>query len=163
MESRQKAPPSGKPVKQNLTIGGYGKILLGYDGSANAKRALDRAIALATAQGADLRIVVAANTILPVYGTTAPYYPPNYADEVMSEGKKSLTEALDRAKEAGAQASGSVIDGYAAEVILDLADKEGADLIVLGRRGISRVERFLMGSVSSSVVGHSKCDVLVVK
>jgi len=100
---------------------------------------------------------------LPLYAPTAPYYPPDYADSVMKESEKSLAVALNRAEKAGVQASGLVKDGNAAEVILDAARGESADLIVMGRRGMSKVERFLMGSVSSSVVDHSKCDVLIVK
>ncbi len=150
-------------MKDDPAVPSYRKILLAYDGSDNAKRALERAIALATGVGAALRIVVAVNTILPVYGTTAPYYPPDYAEQVTKEGEKSLEEAISRAKEAAPKVSGSVMDGHPAEMILGQADREGSDLIVLGRRGISGVERFLMGSVSSSVVNHSKCDVLIVK
>jgi nucleotide-binding universal stress UspA family protein len=152
-----------KKLKDDPPVQSYKKILLGYDGSDNAKRALERAIALSTFEGASLRIVVAVNTILPVYGTTAPYYPPDYAEQVTQEGKKSLENAVGRAKEVTQKVSGSVMDGHPAEMILSLADKDGSDLIVLGRRGISGVERFLMGSVSSSVVSHSKCDVLIVR
>ena len=61
---------------------------MGYDGSENARRALERAIALSTREGAALRIVVAVNTMLPFYGTTAPYYAPDYAEEVTKEGQK---------------------------------------------------------------------------
>ena len=149
-------------MKSGAGAHGYRKILLGYDGSENARRALGRAIAIATEQAAALRIVVAVNTILRVYGP-APYYPPDYADQVIKEGEKTLAEAVGRAKQAGGKVSGSVEDGHPAEMILNLAEKESADLIVLGRRGISGVERFLMGGVSSTVVNHSKCDVLIVK
>jgi len=146
-----------KPVEN------YKKIMVGYDGSDNSKRALERAINVAERSGGALRIIVAVNTILPVYGTAAPYYPPNYAEDVTKEGKRLLGEAMDRAKEATQKVTGAVMDGHPAEMLLEAATKEGADLIVLGRRGISGVERFLLGGVSSSVVGHSKCDVLVVK
>jgi nucleotide-binding universal stress UspA family protein len=152
-----------KTLKDDPAVQNYRKVLVGYDGSDNAKRALGRAIALSACEGAALRIVVSVNTILPVYGTTAPYYPPDYAEQVTREGQKSLAEAVSRAKEANQKVSGSVMDGHPAEMILSSADREGSDLIVLGRRGISGVERFLMGSVSSSVVNHSKCDVLIVK
>ena len=146
------------PALQN-----YKKIVVGYDGSDNSKRALERAIALSAFEGATLRIVVAVNTILPMYGTTAPYYPPDYAEQVTKEGQRSLAEAVSRAKQVTQKISGSVMDGHPAEMILSSADRDGSDLIVVGRRGISGVERFLMGSVSSSVVNHSKCDVLIVK
>ena len=150
-------------MKQDPAVQNYRKILLGFDGSENAKRALERAIALSTGEGAALRIIVAVNTILPLYGTAAPYYPPDYAEQVTEQGRKSLAEAVGRAKEVTEGVSGSVLDGHPAEMILSSADRDGSDLIVLGRRGISGVERFLMGSVSSSVVSHSKCDVLVVR
>ena len=141
----------------------YKRILLGYDGSDNAKRALDRAIALATVDKASLRIVVAVNTILTVYGPSAPYYPSGYKEQVMKEGKSLLDAALKRADDAGVKVSGSVEDGHPAEIILDLSGSQRADLVVLGRRGISGLERFLLGGVSSTVMSHSECDVLIVK
>jgi nucleotide-binding universal stress UspA family protein len=141
----------------------YKKILIGYDGSENSKRALDRAIALTSAKGASLRIVVAVNTILTVYGPSAPYYPPGYQEQVMKEGRSLLDVAMKSAKDAGVKVSGSVQDGHPAEIILDLSESEGIDLVVLGRRGISGLERFLLGGVSSTVVSHSKCDVLIVR
>jgi len=150
-------------LKKDPTPQSYKKILVGYDESENAKRALERAIALAAQQGAAMRIVVVSNTVLTVYGPSAPYYPPGFAEQVMKKGESSLAAAMSRAKEAGRDVSGSVEDGHPAEVILDLAENEGIDLIVLGRRGISGVERFLMGGVSSSVLSHSKCDVLIVR
>jgi nucleotide-binding universal stress UspA family protein len=152
-----------KRLKGEPAVQRYRKIIVGYDGSENAKRALGRAIALSTGDGAALKIVVAVNTILPVYGTTAPYYPPDYAEEVTKDGRKLLADAVGRAKEVTKNVTGSVMDGHPVEMILASAEREGSDLIVLGRRGISGVERFLMGGVSSSVVNHSKCDVLIVK
>lgn len=141
----------------------YKRMLVGYDSSENAKRALARAIALSTEQGSAIQIVVVVTTVLTVYGPTAPYYPPGFPEQIIKEGKRSLEEALNTAKAFGSNVSGSVEDGHPSEIILRLAESEGIDLIVLGRRGISGVERFLMGGVSSSVVNHSKCDVLVVK
>jgi len=158
--------PGGTPrEKDSMRAAGgpYRRILAAYDGSENAKRALQKAVSLARAQSAALQIVVAVSLIMPVYGTAAPYYPPGYSEEVMKQGKKILGEALDRAKEAVPGATGVLKDGYASEVILAMAESDGVDLIVVGRRGMSRVERLLVGSVSSSVLSHSKCDVLVVK
>jgi nucleotide-binding universal stress UspA family protein len=150
-------------LKSGEDVMTYKKILVGYDGSENAKRALARAIALSTGQGATLRVVVAVSTVLTVYGPTAPYYPPGYPEQIMKEGKKLLEAAIGAAKDAGRAVSGSVEDGHPSEIILRLAESDRADLIVLGRRGISGIERFLLGGVSSSVVNHSKCDVLIVK
>jgi nucleotide-binding universal stress UspA family protein len=53
--------------------------------------------------------------------------------------------------------------GNPAAEILDTAEARGIELIVLGRRGMHTIERFLMGSVADRVVEHATCDVLVVK
>jgi nucleotide-binding universal stress UspA family protein len=142
----------------------YRKILVGYDGSNNSARALARASLLAaTNGGASLRIVVVVNTMVSSYGPTPPYYPENYFELMFEDGNKLLDQALVRCRSLGDKASGLVEEGHPAETILEVAKREEVDLIVIGRRGISGVQRFLMGGVSSSVVGHSICDVLVVK
>jgi nucleotide-binding universal stress UspA family protein len=56
----------------------------------------------------------------------------------------------------------SMIGNPAAE-ILNTAEQRGVELIILGRRGLHTIERFLMGSVADRVVQHAGCDVLVVK
>lgn len=150
-------------MKGSAAPRGYKKVLLGYDGSKNAKRALDRAVALATEGGGSLRVVVAVNTVMIVYGPEAPYYPPDYAEQVTKGGQGLLDEAVALAKQAGVEATGAVEDGHPAEVILRTSESQGTDLVVIGRRGISAARRFLMGGVSSSVVNHSKCDVLIVR
>jgi len=149
-------------VRSDEAPAGYKKILVGYDGSDNAKRALERAIALASDGRAAVRVVVAVSTVFVTYGPTS-YYPPDYAEQALRDGKRILSDALSEAKATGRNVSGSVEDGHPAEILLDCARREGADLVVVGRRGISGIERFLLGGVSSSVVNHSTCDVLVVK
>jgi nucleotide-binding universal stress UspA family protein len=142
----------------------YRKILVGYDGSKNARRALARASLMAAANGASLRILVVVNVMVYAYGPSPPNYPENYFELMFEDANKQLAQALDSCKDnASINASGIVEEGHPAETILDVAKRERADLIVIGRRGISGVQRFLMGGVSSSVVGHSDCDVLVVK
>lgn len=140
----------------------YKKVLAAYDGSPNAKRALTRAAHVAGATGASLRIVVAVNPITPSYGPIAPNYSQDFIETIMNEASRALKEALDACADVKG-VSGTVEEGRPAETILAVAKKEGADLIVVGRRGISGVERFLMGSVSNNVVNNSACDVLVVK
>ena len=50
-----------------------------------------------------------------------------------------------------------------ADAIVEYAEKNGIDLIVIGNKGAGAVERFLIGSVSSKVVSHAPCSVMVVK
>ena len=142
----------------------YRKILVCYDGSDNSTRALARAALLASTDGgASLRVLVVVNAMVSSYGPRPPYYPENYFELMFEDGNKLLDQALGRCQSLGDKASGLVEEGHPAETILEVAKREEVDLIVIGRRGISGVQRFLMGGVSSSVVGHSTCDVLIVK
>ena len=138
------------------------KILLGYDGSKNAKVALMRATEMTKTSNGELVIIVVASVPSP-----APYAKRSYYEEVYSEklehSQNLLAEALETAKGAGvAKVTGMVKEGFPAETIVSHALETNADMIVVGRRGIRGVERKLIGSVSSSVLAQSKCDVLVV-
>lgn len=155
-----KGVPS-EPSESGLVT--YRHILVGYDGSKNGDRALVRATELAKEAGATLIIIVVVNTTISSFSPVAPALPPSVFDQIVQDGKDALARAVSTAKETVRDVSGVLADGYAAEEILRVADENKADLIVLGRRGISAVERFLLGGVSSSVVGHSKCDVIIVK
>lgn len=150
-------------VKQTGPVQKYRKILVGYDGSENSGRALAKAVQVAAATGAKLRVLVVINTTPPGYGPYSTYYPQEFVDEMFDSANKSLDQAIKDASATIKDVSGLVEEGHPAERLLDLAKKEGVDLVVVGRRGISGFERLLLGGVSSSVVSHSPCDVLVVK
>ncbi len=142
----------------------YQMILVGYDGSDNAGRALNRAIELGKQSNAELRIAVVADTMsFAASAATGGIY--KRYDEQTRENAKSLAgAALDRANQAGLKnVYASAEEGQPADMILTLATEYKADLIVVGRRGIRGLERFLMGSVSSAVINNAKCDVLVVR
>lgn len=141
----------------------YSKVLVGYDGSDNSRRALGRATLVAAGTGAKLRILVVVNKIAPGFGPYSAYYPEEYVEEMFENAKKTLAQGIDIASATVKDASGLVEEGHPAETILEVAKSEGADLIVIGRRGVSGFERLLLGGVSSGVVSHSACDVLVVK
>jgi nucleotide-binding universal stress UspA family protein len=128
---------------------GYEQILLAYDGSKNAQSALSRAASLAETCRARLTIVVVV--------------PPSAYEETVKSGNEVLGKAVAKARRTVGDVTGVLRDGQAADEILAAAEEQRADLVVIGRRGLSAVERLLMGGTSSAVVAHSKCDVLVVK
>ena len=128
---------------------GYERILLAYDGSKNSETALSRAASLAERYGARLTIVVVV--------------PPSAFEETVQSGREVLGKAVAKAKRTVGDVTGVLRDGQAADEILTAAEEQGADLVVIGRRGLSAVQRLLMGGTSSAVVAHSNCDVLVVK
>jgi nucleotide-binding universal stress UspA family protein len=79
------------------------------------------------------------------------------------ERRHELAEARTALAEKGIEATVVERKGEAVSMIIDEAEKEGADVIVMGTRGVNAAERWLLGSVSSRVVQHAPCNVLVVR
>jgi nucleotide-binding universal stress UspA family protein len=133
------------------------RIVVGFDGSEHAHRALERAADIAG--GATLAIVSAANVQRMMRG--AGISPVDPADaEARSE---ALAEARKFVQERGVEAVFIEGHGNPADVIVQEAEESKADLIVVGARGLSATRRVFMGSVSTNVVHHAPCDVLVVR
>jgi nucleotide-binding universal stress UspA family protein len=142
---------------------GYQRILVGYDGSENSDRALNRAVELAKQSKAELRIVVAADTMSYAAYAGVGWYK-QFNERTKANAESLANSALETAERAGVEeVYASDEEGQPADMILTLAMEHKSDLVVVGRRGMRGLERFLMGSVSTAVINHAKCDVLVVK
>lgn len=132
-------------------------IVVGFDGSDAAERALERAGDLAGAQG---RLVVV--TARPT-AAQSPLTPEPILDAPSPIEQRDL---LERSRvllaERGVDASLVAMDGDPAEALLRTARSEDATLIVVGRKGSGYVTRALLGSTSENVIRHAPCDVLVV-
>jgi len=141
-------------------MGRFGKVLLAYDGSDASVNALEQAAALVrAADGGELIIVVVMH--LPEVGVEM--ISMNEARTALDEaGARMAGEAEARALKLGIKARSIVRMGTPYEEITGLAGEEGADVIVTGRRGMTRFERAMIGSVTSRVIGHSATDVLVI-
>ena len=136
------------------------KILLAYDGSDSAKKALDAALDLVAKYTAELFVLTVAQ-------------PPDFGEDVETEAiiensrnyHQGLLAPVKRRIEAGGgiQAHFEVAVGHPAEQIIYHADRHKVDLIVLGDRGRSKFVRLLLGSVSKQVVQHADRQVLVVR
>ena len=141
------------------------KILVGTDGSEEATLAAETAVALATRTGSKLHVLAV--------GPEYPYYElpdaPARFEEVLEEQKRATREVLDD-QVARIEASGATVEEAHLTMgerpdraIVDLAEKLGAGLIVVGSRGLGGLRRIAVGSVSDSVVRHAHCPVLVVR
>ena len=85
-------------------------------------------------------------------------------DELKFIGEHLLSKAMQACRDKGLEkVQQRVEEGYAAEVILDVANDSKAELIVIGSRGLGRLGQMLMGSVSNKVVHLASCPVTVVK
>jgi nucleotide-binding universal stress UspA family protein len=141
------------------------RILLATDGSEEADLAALRAVDLADASDSELHVVHVGvvPSFLKSYPGTLGYYDKLY-EQIEEESRELLRKQTWRVKAVGGTVAGTHLRmGEVALEIVALAEELGADLIVMGSRGLGGVRRALMGSVSDSVVRHAHCPVLVVR
>lgn len=135
-------------------------IVVGYDETEPAKRALERAADLATAFAAKLVVTSVAPVLIPSGprsgGAIDPTDTPGMHDEELAHAREYLT-----GRALAAEYVGGI--GSPADAIVEVADTHKADLIVVGTRSLGAIERLLGTSVSQSVAHHAHCDVLIVR
>jgi nucleotide-binding universal stress UspA family protein len=141
------------------------RILLATDGSEAAELAALRAVDLADATDSELHVVHVG--VVPIFLKSYPGtlgYDRKLYEQIEEVSRELLRKQSWRVKAAGGTVAGTHLRmGKVDLEIVALAEELGADLIVMGSRGLGGVRRALMGSVSDSVVRHAHCPVLVVR
>lgn len=144
----------------------FKKILVPVDGSQTSWKALDTARSLAEKYDGRLLVI----TVMIPYGSGSflqMSLDQTLIDQNNAAMKKASFATLDMAKDKLGSYAGDVEyleeTGNPAELILDACKEKGCDTIVIGSRGLSGVEEFLLGSVSSKVSQYAKVPVVVVK
>lgn len=122
----------------------YRKIVVGTDGSVTASEAVEYAAGLARLHSAGLVLVHAGNEQSP------------RAQEIVDAAR-----ALPALADVDLQTV--IEEGDPAEVLIRVAEREDADLIAVGNKGMQRASRFLLGNVPNKVSHHAPCDLLIVK
>lgn len=135
------------------------KILLGYDGSPSAEQAMRLAVDLAQKYGAELHVLAVAR-------------PPEFGDEVETEAAienaqrqndRLLAKARMQLGQTSLTARFHSAIGHPAEQIVRHAEAQAIDHIVVGHRGHTLFERWLIGSVARQVIAYANCTVTVVR
>ena len=144
----------------------FKSIVVGTDGSETATQAVHQAVDLAKEIGAKVDLVSAYEPVpdqrLREERTEVPddlQWMVNPREDVDA----TLKEAAARAKEAGVDVETYARQGDPADAILDVAEERGADLIVVGNKGMTGAKRFLLGSVPNKVSHHAPCSVLIIR
>lgn len=143
----------------------FKNILVAYDGSTCSEEALKAAMKFMDQDSeAKLHILNVVDAIPPtIYGL----YGPNLTKTVLDEFEDLANHLLSKAKEIVKRHEDSCVfskaQGNPAEKIVDYADENDIDLIVIGSRGLGAVKGMLLGSVSSRVLQQANCHVLIVK
>jgi nucleotide-binding universal stress UspA family protein len=139
----------------------YRKILVAYDGSRYSEEACNFAAILAKALGSQ---VIVAHILPPITTYTAPL---RAEDESGLENKANLAamEIVSKMQQMGIESTPKILaaKGSTADTMIDFAASEKIDLIVAGTRGLGAFRRMILGSVSTNLLNHANCPVLVVR
>jgi nucleotide-binding universal stress UspA family protein len=144
----------------------FKSIVVGTDGSDTAKQAVQQAIELAQSIGAKLEIVSAYEPVPAQRLREERRETPEdlqWAINPREDVDATLRAAADRADESGVTATTYSRRGDPADAILDVAEEQDADLIVVGNKGMTGAKRFLLGSVPNKVSHHAPCSVLIIR
>jgi nucleotide-binding universal stress UspA family protein len=134
------------------------RIVVGYDGSPQAKKALQKAKTLAEKFNSKVYVVHVIDTA--VFSLSDMFSSPAVLASLREKAEQLVKEAV---AFLGRGSEGKILEGDPAHEIIKFSKEVNASLIVLGARGLSTIRRILMGSVSSRVVQESPIDVLIVK
>jgi nucleotide-binding universal stress UspA family protein len=163
------SPNASKPL--------FKKILVALDGSESSQRAAQAAVELAEKLRADLIVLHAISpptsyyhsTIASPTGMSLPAPSQHEIDAYYAYARKValgiVGETESKAKKQGVHVKTEIPEAVSSvvETIINHAAKENADLIVVGTRGLGGFKKMLLGSVSSGIVSHANCPVLVVR
>ena len=144
----------------------FDRIVVGTDGSDTASEAVRRAIELAKMSGGRLEIVAAFEPVTRTRVREEQAELPGDVSHAVGPREDVhviLDTAVGEAKQDGVEAESHPREGDPADAILDVAEERGADLIVVGNKGMTGAKRFLLGSVPNKVSHHAPCSVMIIR
>ena len=139
----------------------FSKILIAIDGSDSSMDAADYAISISKQHNAELYALHVIRADVDLFG---PHETSEFMTEMRNEGKKYMDKVRLKANEKNIQIKTEFISSTnIAGGIVDYAEENNIDLIVIGTRGLSGFKKLLLGSVATNVVTYAHCPVMVVK
>jgi nucleotide-binding universal stress UspA family protein len=139
----------------------YRNIVIATDGSENTQRAISYGIKFAKLSGATVHALHVVDTASLSQSWTAGWE--TMYEILKNEGKKAVSKVIEYAKASGVDVKEVILEGHPSSEIIDFAENNDIDLIVMGTLGKTGLDRFLMGSVAENVVRNSQVPVLVVR
>ncbi len=138
-------------------------ILVPLDFSDHAAPVLEWVTHLAKQHGARVILLHAYHLPVEFQQLEGAYLPPDFWSNVKAEAEHSLGSFVDQLRGQGIEVEAAVREGYPATVIEEESERQQADLIVIGTRGLTGLKHLLLGSIAERVVQKSRCPVLTVK
>jgi nucleotide-binding universal stress UspA family protein len=138
-------------------------IVVGTDGSQTAQVAVDEAVRLAKALGGEIHLVSAFEPLRGAHVSGAPEGAAKvFAPLPDSKVESTLQQAESSVRFAGIEVHTHACQQDPADALLEVADRVGAKMIVVGSRGMHGARRFVLGSVPNTVSHKARCNVLIV-
>ncbi len=132
------------------------KLLIPIDGSKASLNAFEKAVEIAKNYHFSMKILSVVN-VRAVSDDRA-----ELVDIMIKDVNVTMEELVKNTDLTGLEVETEVIYGEAYTTILEVAERDNVDLIVIGNRGQSRIQRFFLGSVANRVIAEAKCPVLVI-
>ena len=165
MKLVKQAPCSVRVVRPS-THNGAIRLLIGDDGSYEAENVVTEVCLRSWPAGTEARVLAVHDVLVPVSAERV-VLDDEFYEQINEDERFRLRHLASQAEEklhaAGLVASSVVEDGDAKETLVEKARSWDADTIFIGARGLGRVERFLLGSVSSATVAQAPCTVEIVR
>ena len=144
----------------------FDRIVVGTDGSETANEAVRQATELAKAVGSSIELVSAYEPVSSARLREEAQQVPKDLEWMVNPREDvdaTLKAAAEQIGEAGVEVQTYAREGDPADAILDVAEEQGADLIIVGNKGMSGAKRFLLGSVPNKVSHHAPCSVMIIR
>src|ERR671914_1681934 len=144
----------------------FDSIVVGTDGSDTAREAVRQASELAKTLGSNIHLVSAYEPVPDSRLREERQEVPEDLQWMVNpreDVNATLEEAAGQLKEAGFEVQTHAREGDPADAILDVAEEQKADLIVVGNKGMTGAKRFLLGSVPNKVSHHAPCSVMIIR
>ncbi|MBA3748841.1 MAG: universal stress protein [Solirubrobacterales bacterium] len=143
----------------------FSRIVIGIDASDTAAEAVRQATALARSVGARIDLVSAYEPVSDARLRKSVVVPRDlhWIIDPREDVKATLEVAAAEIRAAGVDVEVFARQGDPADAILDVAEERGADLIVVGNKGMTGAKRFLLGSVPNKISHHAPCSVLIIR
>ena len=140
----------------------YRNIVIATDGSENSQRAISCGVEIAKLSGATVHALYVVDTPS-IISETWTAGKEMVHELIIREGKKVLSKVKKIIEDSGVEVKEVLLEGYPSEEIINFAENNNMDLIVMGTLGKTGLERFLVGSVAENVVRNSKVPVMVIR